>query len=79
MVQAFSSPLPPELALSHTDEGSLLTVSSTPYRSHVVEYSVDLINWVSISNNKTDSNGEFTLGIDVMRYKSQYFRAIMTE
>lgn len=79
VVQAFSSPLPPELALSHTDEGSLLTVSSTPYRSHVVEYSVDLINWVSISNNKTDSNGEFTLGIDVMRYKSQYFRAIMTE
>jgi len=79
IVEAFSSPLPPELTISYTNDGGALTVSSTPWRSHVIEYSVDLVNWVRMSNNKTDSNGEFTFDVDLMRFKSQYFRATMTD
>jgi len=79
IVEAFSSPLPPELTLSYTTNGSILTVASTPWQSHDIEYSLDLVNWIKMATEKTDSNGEVQFNIDVMRFKSQYFRAIMTE
>jgi hypothetical protein len=40
---------------------------------------MDLVNWVKLANEKSDSNGVVQFNIDVMRFKSQYFRATMTE
>ena len=48
-------------------------------RRYDIEFSMDLVNWVKLANEKSDSNGVVQFNIDVMRFKSQYFRATMTE
>ena len=79
VVEALTSPLPPELTIQYAPDIGLLTVKGQPSQYHEIEYSLDLVNWSKLVSEKTGSNGEFKLNIDLMRFKSQYFRATMRE
>jgi len=79
VVEALTSPLPPELTIQYAPDIGLLTVKGQPSQYHEIEYSLDLVNWSKLVSQKTASNGEFKLNIDLMRFKSQYFRATMRE
>ena len=79
VVEAFTSPLPPELTFYYEADIGHLTVKGQPSQTHGIEYSLDLVNWAKLVNEKTDLNGEIKVNIDFMRFKSQYFRATMLE
>jgi hypothetical protein len=79
VVEALTSPLPPELFITYDVQNSLVRVVGESLRHYDIEFSMDLVNWVKLANEKSDSNGVVQFNIDVMRFKSQYFRATMTE
>ena len=56
-----------------------MRVVGEPLRDYDIEFSIDLENWVALAKEKSDSNGEIQFNVDVMRFKSQYFRARMRE
>ena len=79
VVEALTSPLPPELFINYDIENGLVRVVGEPLRRYEIESSLDLVNWSRLADEKSDSKGEVQFNIDVMRFKSQYFRATMTD
>jgi hypothetical protein len=79
VVEALTSPLPPELFITYDIKNSLVLVVGEPLRDYDIEFSIDLENWVALAKEKSDSNGDIQFNVDVMRFKSQYFRARMRE
>ena len=58
VVEALTSPLPPELTIIHyAPDIGLLTVKGQPSQYHEIEYSVDLVIWAKLVTQKTESNG----------------------
>jgi hypothetical protein len=79
VVEALTSALPPELFIAYDAKNSLVRVVGESLRYYDIEFSMDLVNWVALAKEKSDSNGEIQFNVDVMRFKSQYFRATMRE
>jgi hypothetical protein len=79
VVETLTSPLPPELFINYDAENGMVVVVGESLMRYQIESSLDLVNWSRLADEKSDSNGEVQFNIDVMRFKSQYFRAIMTE
>ena len=79
VVEALTSPLPPELFINYNAEDGMIRVVGESLRRYEIESSLDLVNWSRLADEKSDSRGEVQFNIDVMRFKSQYFRATMTD
>jgi hypothetical protein len=58
-----------------TPAGPAITLSGSPNQTYVIEASLDMHNWTSISTNSTDSNGLFTfVDSDATKYPSRFYR-----
>ena len=79
VVGSLTSPLPPELFINYNAEDGMIRVVGESLRRYEIESSLDLVNWSRLADEKSDSRGEVQFNIDVMRFKSQYFRATMTD
>ena len=79
VVEALTSPLPPELFINYDIENGLVRVVGESFTRYQIESSLDLTDWTKLAVEKSDSNGQINFSIDVMRFKSQYFRATLSE
>lgn len=79
VVEALTSPLPPKLFINYVAEKGMVVVVGESFRRYQIESTLDLVNWSRLADEKSDSKGEVKFNIDVMRFKSQYFRATMTD
>ena len=79
VVEALTSPLPPELFINYDIENGQVLILGESFRRYQIQSSLDLVNWSKLADEKSDSKGSVEFDIDVMRFKSQYFRAIMSE
>ena len=79
VVEALTSPLPPELFINYDAENGMVVVVGESFRRYQIESSLDLVDWSRLADEKSDSKGEVQFNIDVMRFKSQYFRATMAD
>ena len=78
-MEALTSPLPPELFINYNAKDGMIRVVGESFRRYQIESSLDLVDWSRLADEKSDSKGEVQFKIDVMRFKSQYFRATMAD
>ena len=79
VVEALTSPLPPELFINYDLEKDLVRVVGESFTRYQIESSLNLTDWTKLAVEKSDSNGKVDFNIDVMRFKSQYFRAVISD
>jgi uncharacterized delta-60 repeat protein len=79
IVEALTSPLPPELFINYDIENGLVRIVGESFTRYQIESSLNLTEWTKLAVEKSDSNGKVDFSIDVMRFKSQYFRATLSE
>jgi hypothetical protein len=54
-----------------------ITLSGSPDQTYVLQASIDMHNWTSISTNLTDANGLFTfVDSDAKNYSSRCYRGV---
>jgi hypothetical protein len=64
-----------EVSITATPAGPAITLSGSTNQTYVIEASLDMHNWTSISTNSTDSNGLFTfVDSDATNYPSRFYR-----
>ena len=65
------------VSIAATPAGPAITLSGSPDQNYVIEASLDMHNWTSISTNSTDSNGLFTfVDTDAKNYPQRYYRGV---
>ena len=77
------NPLPKNIAnastvsIASTPAGPAITLSGAPDQKYVLQASIDMHNWTSISTNLTDANGLFTfVDLDAKNYSSRCYRGV---
>jgi hypothetical protein len=77
------NPLPKNIAnastvsIASTPAGPAITLSGAPDQKYVLQASIDMHNWTSISTNLTDANGLFTfVDSDAKNYSSRCYRGV---
>ena len=64
-----------EMAITNTPNGPAITLFGSTNQIYVIEASVDMHNWTSISTNSTEATGLFTfVDSDAKNYQHRYYR-----
>ena len=65
------------VSIANTPDGPAITLSGSSDQTYVIEASLDMHNWTSLSTNMTDASGLFTfVDTDAKNYPQRYYRGV---